>query len=157
MTKLFLAVSLLTLAGSSFAAPSPTTLLLQGSVSPKVSLTVTSQPVAQTLDLATTQTDLNVASVNEQSNTKSGYKVTITSANLGKLTLAGGAEVFAYTLKYGNTALNLSSAAGQVVTNSTSGVVNQSRSVTVSYTGKPAESMVEGTYSDTITFGIAAN
>jgi predicted SPOUT superfamily RNA methylase MTH1 len=157
MKKLVIASTLLALTTASSFAATTGTLLLQGVVAQKISLTVTSQAVASTLDLSTTQTDLNVASVNEKSNSKTGYKVTITSSNLSKLKRADGAEVVAYTMKYGGATVDLSLAAGATIANNAASSINVNKSVAISYTGATAESMVEGTYADTVTFTIAAN
>lgn len=157
MKKLLIATSLLTLTTTSFAATSGT-LLLQGIVAKKVSIVVTPQAVASALVLETSQTDLKVATAVEQSNSSTGYKVTVSSANLGKLKRTDGSEVFAYTLKYGGASVGLSTAAGSVVTNSSSAsVVNVSKDMAISYTGVAAETMVEGTYADTLTVNIASN
>lgn len=157
MKKLLIATTLLTLTTTSFAATSGT-LLLQGIVAKKVSIVVTPQAVASALVLETSQTDLKVATAVEQSNSSTGYKVTVSSANLGKLKRTDGSEVFSYTLKYGGASVGLSTAAGSVVTNSSSAsVVNVSKDMAISYTGVAAETMVEGTYADTLTVNIASN
>lgn len=157
MKRILIATSLLTLTTTSFAATSGT-LLLQGIVAKKVSIVVTPQAVASALVLETSQTDLKVATAVEQSNSSTGYKVTVSSANLGKLKRTDGSEVFAYTLKYGGASVGLSTAAGSVVTNSSSAsVVNVSKDMAISYTGVAAETMVEGTYADTLTVNIASN
>ncbi|MBC7538949.1 MAG: fimbrial protein [Bacteriovorax sp.] len=156
MKKLLLATTFLALASTSFAATTGS-LLLQGTVAQKISLVVTSQSIASTLDLSTSQTDLVVASVNEQSNSKTGYKMTISSANLSKIKRTDGADVLSYTMKYNGSAVGLSSAGGTTITNSAGTSVNLNKSVSISYTGVAAESMVEGTYADTVTFTIAAN
>ncbi len=157
MKKLLIATTLLTLTTTSFAATSGT-LLLQGIVAKKVSIVVTPQAVASALVLETSQTDLKVATAVEQSNSSTGYKVTVSSANLGKLKRTDGSEVFSYTLKYGGASVGLSTAAGSVVTNSSSAsVVNASKDLAISYTGVAAETMVEGTYADTLTVNIASN
>ena len=156
--KKFLAVTaLVTLTTTSAFAATTGSLLLQGIVAQKVNIVVTPVAVASALDLSTTQSDLKVATVNEQSNSKTGYKVTITSANLGKLKRTDGAEVFSYSLKYAGASVGLSTAAGSTFTTSTSAAVNVNKDLNISYTGVAAESMVEGTYADTVTFNIAAN
>jgi hypothetical protein len=157
MKKLFLASLSLTFILSPAFAATTGSLLLQGVVPQKISLSVTAQTVASTLDLSTSQTDLAVASVNEKSNSKTGYKVTIASTNLGKLKRTDGADVFSYTMKYNGSAVALNSAAGTTLTNSTSSTVNAVKGVSISYTGVAAESMIEGTYADTVIFTIAAN
>lgn len=157
MKKLLIATSLLALSTTAFSAVTGT-LLLQGTVAKKVSIVVTPETVASALDLEVTQTDLKVATVNEKSNSNTGYKVTLLSANLGKLKRASGSEVFSYSLKYGTTAVNLSAAAGAIVTTSTaSSAVNVNKDISISYTGIAAETMVEGTYADTLTINIASN
>lgn len=155
MKKFAIVASLLALSTSSFAATSGT-LLLRGSVQRVLSISVTADSIAQTLDLSTNKTDLKVATVNEKSNSKSGYKVSISSANLGKLKRTDGAEVFSYTMKYGTQAVNLGSAQDLVIS-STAGTANVNKDVSVSYTGIAQDLMVEGTYEDTVTFTIAAN
>ena len=157
MKNLILASALLALTSGLTQAATTGTLLLQGVVPQKVSIAVTSQAVASALDLSTSQSDLVVASVNEKSNSKTGYKVTITSANLSKLKRTDGADVLGYTMKYNGSALALTSAAGTTLSSSAGTSVNVNKSVAISYTGVAAESMVEGTYADTVTFTIAAN
>lgn len=156
MKKLAIVASLLVLSTSSFAATSGT-LVLRGSVQRVLSISVSAESIAQTLDLSTNKTDLKVATVNEKSNSKNGYKVSISSANLGKLKRADGPEVFSYTMKYGTQAVNLGSAQEDLVISSTAGTVNVNKDVSVSYTGIAQDLMVEGTYEDTVTFTIAAN
>jgi len=130
---------------------------LQGFVAQKMSLVITPQAIATALDLSTTQADLNVASVKEQSNSKTGYKLTVTSANLSKLKRTDGADVFSYTMKYNGSVVALSTTAGVTLVSSSAAAINTNKSVSISYTGVPQESMVEGVYTDTITFTIAAN
>lgn len=156
MKKLLLASTFLALSASSFAATTGS-LLLQGTVAQKISLAVTAASSASTLDLAVSQTDLIVASVNEKSNSKTGYQVTITSNNLSNLKRTDGSEVLAYTMKYNGSAIALTTAAGTTITDSASSSVNADKDVAISYTGVAPELMVEGTYSDTVTFSIAAN
>lgn len=131
--------------------------LLQGKVSARVSIEVFPEVIATSLDLSTTQTDLKVASYREKSNAiLAGYRVTITSANLGKLKRVDGADVFPYTLKYDGTTLNLSTTAGTTYERWHIFPVSTLRNLTISYTGKPAEQMTAGTYADTITLQIEA-
>ncbi|MFA6236744.1 MAG: fimbrial protein [Bacteriovorax sp.] len=156
MKRLFIATAILALSTSSFAATTGT-LLLQGVVAQKISLAVTPESAASALDLAVSQTDLVVASVNEKSNSKTGYKVTITSANLSKLKRTDGPDLFAYTMKYDGSAVSLTTIAGTTITDSAANSVNLNKSVSISYTGVAEELMVEGTYNDTVTFTIAAN
>lgn len=154
MKSLIALVTLATLTTSTFAATSGT-LLLKGQVSQVLSILVTPESIAATLPLDISQVDTKVATVNEQSNSNTGYKVTISSSNLGSLKRTNGTQLFPYTLKYAGSAVNL--AAPQVFSNSSAASVNVNKNVTISYTGVPATQMVAGEYSDTVLFEIAAN
>lgn len=152
--KNFIALSIFALSFSSLAATSDT-LLLKGNVPSRVSIDVSAEAIASNLPLDITQTNTKVASVNEKSNSNTGYKVTISSANNGSLVRDGGSEQFAYSLSYDGSALDLSNSVEQV--HSSAAAVNVDKDVTISYTGIDAEEMVEGDYSDIVTFAIAAN
>jgi len=158
MKKLLIAATLLTLTSTSFADIQGT-VLLQSIVPKKISIIVTSQAVASALDLETSQTDLLIAKAIEQSNSSAGYKVTVSSLHLGNLKRGANAEVFSYSLKYGGSLVDLSTAAGSVVTNTSSpaAVQNLSKNLEISYSGVAAEAMVAGTYTDTLTVDIASN
>ena len=152
-------VLLLTLASvlttTAFAATSGT-LLLKGTVPRIINLTVTAETLAANLPLDTTQNNSKVATVNEQSNSNTGYKVTISSANAGKLVHSTvSSSSVPYTIRYNSQSLNLASS--QSVTYSSAASVNANRNVDISYTGVPFENLIEGTYQDTVTFTIAAN
>jgi hypothetical protein len=109
------------------------------------------------LDLSVNKVDFKIATITEKSNSNNGYKILITSLNLGNLVRVSGNEKFSYGIKYGGAAANLTSAAGQSFSNSSSGAVTASKDVLISYTGVAAQSMLEGSYEDTITFAISAN
>ncbi len=91
--KTFLALTFAFTTLTSMAATTAT-LLLKGTVPQVLSIAVTAEPVASNLPLATTQSNTKVASVNERSNSNTGYKVTISSANQGKLVRSGGSQQF---------------------------------------------------------------
>lgn len=154
MKRSLIALAALALTTTSFAATTGT-LLLKGQVGQVLSILVTPETIAATLPLNVSQTDTKVATVNEISNSSTGYKVTISSANLGKLIRTGGTEAFNYSLKYNGSAVNLASP--QIFSNPSAASVNVNKDVAISYTGVPAENMVAGEYVDTVTFVIAAN
>lgn len=158
MKKIALITTLLTLTSASFAATTGT-LQLRGVVQQRLSIAVTAESGATTLDLSASPTDLKVATLNEKNNSKTiGYKVNIKSAKLGNLERVGGTETLPYTLKYNGSAVNISTAAGSDVASAATGsVVNTNKDVAISYTGAAAESMVEGTYEDLLTFTISSN
>lgn len=160
MKKLLIATSLLTLTTTSAFAAVSGTLLLKGSVGRVLSIAVTADTaVSSYLDLGTTKSNLKVATVNEQSNVVTGYNVKITSANKGKLKRTGGSETFSYQMTYADAAVSLVGATTGTtfVTPASSAGVNINKDVKISYTGIPAVSMIEGEYTDTVTFSIAAN
>lgn len=132
-------------------------ITLQGSVGAATAIVVTPQNNYNALDLATTVSNLNVANVREINNTAAGYKVTLVSANAGKLKNGTLGQV-SYTAKYNGNAVTLS-ASPQQITNQgpQTGVVNVVKAFTINYTGTPAADLMVGTYSDTLTFTIAAN
>ena len=154
MKTALIALTALTLSTTTFAATSGT-LLLKGQVGQVLSILVTPEAIAATLPLDQSQVDTKVATVNEISNSNTGYRVTISSANLGNLLRSGGSELFAYSMKYNGSAVDL--AAPDTFSNSTAASVNVDKDVLISYTGVPAANMVAGEYSDTVTFEIAAN
>lgn len=153
MKKLITAIAITTITASSFAATSGT-LLLKGTIAPVVSIAVSAEAIASTLDLTASPANLKVASVNEKSNSNTGYKVTISSANLGVLK-NGTADSVTYTMTYDNASVNLASPAVQ--THTSAAAVNVNKDVKISYTGRPQDQLVAGDYTDTVTFTIAAN
>lgn len=150
--KLFATVLALTTL-SAFGATSGS-LNLKGKVNSILSISVAPETIATTLPLDITQTNTKVATVNERSNSGTGYKVTISSANAGVLKRNGGPEVFTYSLKYDGNSLNLAS---PVIESHNAAAVNILKDVSITYTGVPAAEMIAGTYLDTVTFSIAVN
>jgi len=155
--KIILTIILYASISSAAFAAATGNLLIRGPIERRISLLVTPEVIASALDLTTTQNDLKVATLNEKSNSKTGYIVSVTSANLGKLKMVNGAEVFSYTLKLDGAPVGLNTSTGSVFTRElTKGPIDINRNVTISYTGKSVENMTEGVYSDTVTFNIAA-
>lgn len=160
MNRKILAVSAAIVLGFSVGtARSATTgtITIQGSVPQVLAISVAGVGSYNALDLSSTQTDLTVANVTELSNSRTGYTVTVSSANGGNLVHSTSPTVtLGYTAKYGSSAtLNLGSVA-TVTDQATPGVHLTTKAFKVSYTGAAAQSMLEGTYSDTLTFTIAA-
>jgi hypothetical protein len=153
--KKFFILAVAFAASASFAATSGT-LLLKGTVPRSIAIVVTAESIAANLPLNVTQSNTKVAVVNEKSNSSTGYKVSVASANAGKLVHQSVASSSVnYSLRYNSNAVNLAS--GQTFTYATGGLANVNRNVDISYIGVPHESLVEGQYSDTVTFTIAAN
>ncbi len=151
MKKTLLALTL----SMSFSAMAGTsaTLLLKGTIPALLNIAVTPELNASALDLTATQSNTKVATVQEKSNSQSGYKVSIASQNLG--VLKNGVHAFPYALAYDGSALDLSSTVTQV--HSASSAVAVNKNVNISYSGVPADQLVAGDYSDVITFTIAVN
>lgn len=154
--KTIFALALITTISTQAFAATTGTLLLKGVVPRLVNITVTAETIAANLPLDTTQSNTKVATINEQSNSNTGYKVTISSANAGKLVHQSvTSSVVAYTARYNSNAVNL--ATPQTITYSSAASVNANRNFDISYTGVPHENLIEGNYQDTLTFTIAAN
>jgi hypothetical protein len=132
------------------------TLNLQGVVQQALSLAVSAEAGASNLDLSVNASSLKVAAVNETSNSNTGYKIKIRSLN--NATLANGnVDNLAYTLTYDGSAVSLSTNDVVAKTQATGGVYDANSDVEISYTGKAPATMVEGTYTDTLTFTIESN
>lgn len=156
MKKFLTLLALTTLTSTAFAGTSAT-LVLSGSVPKKLDISLDASAVS--LDLTVNKSDFKIATVTEKSNSNTGYKVTISSANNGSLKRVGGTETFAYSLKYGTTNLSAQNTlAGDTVIGSTAaGLHNVQKDLSISYSGVAAENMVEGSYEDTLNLTIAAN
>jgi hypothetical protein len=147
-------VGLLT-ASSVFAATSGT-LLLKGSVPAVLSITVSPETLASTLPLDATLVDSKVATVNEASNSNTGYQVSISSANQGQLVHESVvSSSINYSLKYDGSAVNL--ATGESFAFSTAASVNINKDLNISYTGVSHENLIQGDYADTVTLTISAD
>lgn len=141
--------------GLSFAA-STGTLLLQGSVAVYYNLAITPDGSNNTsLNILAGESNKSVANILEQSNDPNGYKISVLSANAGQLK-NGAVDQVAYQIKYGSGALVSPTSSYQTLF--TSGALtapaSQSQNVKVNFTGKPTA--LAGTYSDNLTFQIAA-
>lgn len=130
-------------------------LNIKGVVPQLLEISVTPETLATTLPLDQSQSGVKIATVTERSNSHSGYKVQITSQNLGQLKRTGGTEVFPYTLTYNNNAVNLTLGVGQTYSYSFANAAPVSRDLKITYTG--SDLLTSGEYKDAITFSISAN
>lgn len=122
-----LAFGILATAVISTSAMAATTgdLLLKGTVPALLSITVTPETLASSLPLDTTQTDSKVASINEKSNSNTGYQVAISSANLGNLVHESvTSSSINYSITYDGAAVDLAN--GDSFTFSTAAAVGSS-------------------------------
>lgn len=153
-TKKILALSALLISSVATAATTGS-LILRGNVPDILSIEVNAEAIATTLDLSTTQTDLKVATVQEKSNSETGYTVSISSANNGALVRSGGSESISYTMSYDGASVDLSGV--DTFNNAAAAAVTVNKDVEISYVGQSFDDLVAGDYEDTVTFSIAAN
>lgn len=136
-------------------AATTASLIIRGTVSSVLNISIDAEPNALILPLTVTQTDLKVATLHTQSNSSSGYKVSVSTLNQGKLTRVGGSEVIPYVLKVGGSTINTLATDELDFTFVSASPID--RGVTISYTGVNEADFAAGNYQDSITFTISAN
>ena len=145
---------------NSFAATTQN-LTLKGVVPKKLSLLITpsTSPNSPTaLNLEVSAVDLLVAVASERSNSFSGYKISASSLNSGKLVnTAHSSEVIPYSMKYDGVAVSLTNAPSDIKVVPDNSIHSDESDIQISYVGVPHQNRVEGTYQDVVTFTIAAN
>ena len=155
--KIMTAGFLVLVSGGSAYAATTGNIAISGIVPASTAIAVNTVSGYNSLNLAVTAAGQVVANIQETNNTVNGYTVTMSSQNAGTLK-NGTLGSLAYTAKYNNAAVTLSTTAATITTSGAStAVVNVSKPLAISYTGVPAASMMQGTYSDTLTFTITAN
>lgn len=155
---------MIAIAAPGFAATTGT-LTLSGTVPGILEITVTPTASASALDLSIDVTDLPVATVNERSNRKAGYTVSVSSANAlaaasDQAFLASAdplnADTLEYTLSYDGVPVVLAAGTAQVsdvwAKTPASGT---DKELTISYNGT-ASFLNADAYADTLTFTITA-
>lgn len=149
-------IVLLVLVSSSALAATTGTLTLSGIVPAVTSIIITPAGISSALDVSTAQTALNVATVTEDSNATNGYSVTVSSVNAGKL--KNGTNLITYIAKYNAVSFVLQATPVTVTTQGAqTSVISVNKPVTIGYAATPFASVMQGTYSDTLTFTIIAN
>ncbi len=139
---------------SLFAATSGT-LQLTGTYPLLLDITVIQQAGHDTLDLINGANRQLVATISEYSNSSNGFTISATSANNGLLT-NGSLSSVPYSLWYDN--INLDMASGTIQAKSVSTVSathTDSSNVEITFSG--SSDLLQGEYSDTITFVISTN
>lgn len=156
----------LLLVAESASAASEGTITVSGTIDPVNNITVTATTGYNALNLAASQTDLNVATVVEENNDMDGYTVTLASANAVaagsgqarfKGALTGNGDVVNYSIKYNAVAVTLGATTGKATVTDTTAPSAQggdSKALAISYTGNTW--LKADTYSDTLTLTIAA-
>lgn len=167
----FIMILMITLTVAVFAeVPTPQTedsgtLTLIGSVAKKVTIDITPVGDYQTLNLMNDLTDYQVASVNEFSNVRAGYTVSLQSATAaaGSLTNpvfdgGNGDDTLEYTIKYNGSPVTFDAGAEATITDvdDKTPLAGVDKALTISYSGTTVN-IYDGTYEDTLTFTIRAN
>lgn len=154
----FILAAALTLLPTQAFAQATGNLDLSGTVAATCNVTVTPVGgVADSLPLGAAQTDLTVASVNETCNDPDGYTLTAQSSQSSVLTPVGtSTDSVPYSFRFGGTVSDLSGGGAVTVTdvNAATGAAGVDKSVQISYANPGF--IAADTYTDTITFTIAA-
>jgi hypothetical protein len=107
-------------------------------------------------DLTASGSNVQIGTVKETCNDNAGYKVTLTSNNNGALKGATTSATIPYTLTYGGTAVTFSAGSATVSTaTAPTGSTPPTNAVALIWTGSPT--LTADSYSDTLTFTMAAN
>lgn len=150
------------LACSPVFANTTATLIIQGTVPGVLDISVAADSVSRSLDLSANGT-FTIASVTERSNKRAGYTVTLTSENAAasasgmpvlKSSDATNTDSVPYMLTYGAATVALSGGSAVISDAATkTPAAGISKPLGISYVG---QFLFEDTYSDTLTFTIAA-
>lgn len=163
--KIFIMAMLIVFSAAAASAATTGTLTLQGSVPEILEISVNADPNASDLDLTIDASNVKVATVVEKSNKTAGYTVTLESQNAAAANVDTGLLALdstdvdyslSYEITYGGNAVTLSNGSAVIsdVSTKTAGTGN-ANDVAISYNGA-SEFPYEGSYSDTLTFTIAA-
>lgn len=108
------------------------------------------------LDLKTSQSDLKIATIKEDSASRGGYKVTITSLNKGVMVPENVPEAatHAYEIKYNGRPINLENHSGTTI-RLAKNASGKDKELSISYRGSDKTS--RDSYSDTVKLTYTAN
>lgn len=129
---------------------------LHGTVAPRV--VITSNESDFELNMLADNEDVEVATITEWSNVRAGYKVSLESAQSGRLVnLADATEALPYTITYDGAEFDLSAGVVTVTdrANEKSVGTGTNRRLGINSTYDP--DLGDGDYEDTLTFTITAN
>jgi spore coat protein U-like protein len=164
MKKMILISVLALIATAAFAQTTDTaSITLQGIVEKRVAITATGTGDYNNLDLTVDVTNAPVVTVNEYSNVREGYTVSLASANAGasgnadpSLNGQAGGETLTYTVTYDGAAVSFTSGSAQL-TDATAKTAagGDDKTLAISYAGASAN-LANDTYTDDLTFTITA-
>jgi len=157
------AVALVCIAAAPVVAQETGSLTLQGTVPAILEITVTGTGNYNALDLTTDANNLVVATVNERTNSKTGYTVTVKSLNAeaaasSQAFFAGNdvanTDTLNYSVAYGGAAVSLDGSGVATITDSSTKTLGtgEDNDVAITYTGGFLNA---DTYTDTLVFTIA--
>lgn len=158
-----LAVTLSAATGLAAYGQQTASLTLSGTVNRTVAVTVTPQNNYSSLDLVNGETEKTVAIINERSNDKAGYTVTLASIGAGSTGQAqlqaatpGNPDTIPYTLKYGG--VNVSLVQGKATLTTAGGrTSNAGTNNGLAVSIPPSSGVNADTYADTLQLTIQGN
>ena len=155
--KKILVTMMMVLASSAFAA-STGTLFLSGTVAAVNDLEITPNSSATSLDIVSGEINKLVATVKETSNSLTGYRIMMRSANSSKLmNTLNNSKNTDYTISYDGSSYFVLSNSDQVVKNVSALVGLTTNSSDIKVNVSPYGTAPAGTYVDTVTISIVAN
>lgn len=128
------------------------TLSLTGVVPLITEITITPDPNAGALPIGNAVNALTIATVNERSNDKAGYTVSLTTANGATLKEAAGTDSLPYSLIYGGSPVTFSN--GTAVISNATAKTGGSGTTNILAISFAAAFLNADTYTDTLTFTI---
>ncbi|MBT5705418.1 MAG: hypothetical protein HOI66_03780 [Verrucomicrobia bacterium] len=164
LRSLFAFVAAIGFAGiSNVSGATSGNLVLDGEVDLILSIAVTPEPGASSMSPSTLVSSLAIANVYEICNDADGYTVSVSSsngvgdaANSGVLTGATAAEDLSYSLTYGGTSVGFVNGSAQVTDSSSKTPdFGELKSIDIAFDGT-SSNLAADSYSDTLTFTIAA-
>jgi hypothetical protein len=156
------ASAIMAMAGMPAVAATTGSLALSDTAPGILEITVTGVTGYTALELWKDVTDLKIADVVEKSNRYEGYTVVVQSSNAvantaaPSLDSADTLEKLSYSLKYDGTAVVFTTGSSKITDAAAKTLkAGISKPMTISFSGADAN-LAEGTYTDTLTFTIAA-
>ncbi|MDA3812507.1 MAG: hypothetical protein PF518_19490 [Spirochaetaceae bacterium] len=160
--KVLIIISLITITTTMAYTATTGNLTISGTVPEILEISVISAAGSTNLDLTQNITDLHIGDVIERSNVLTGYTVSISSANAAtgaphfKSSNPTNADTLDYTLKYNGAAIAFAGGSSLISdVNSKTATLGSTKALNISYDGT-VNFLNSDTYSDTLTFTIAA-
>lgn len=129
---------------------------LTGIVRPSMRVNIDHENIANSLDLNTPQKNLKIATIQESSTSKLGYKLTMSSKNKGLMVAENvpNVETHSYEIRYNGKLINLSGQANAPI-HSEESLSGKASDLTISYPA--SKKSIDEVYSDTVRLIYTAN